>query len=557
MNQIILHKERHFLFFMSIFISIIFISKQVDNDIWFLLSDGRYVMNYGIPSVDPLSMHDGLHFVMQQWLSAFIFWKIYSFLGETGLILLVHFIGASIIYAYYRLLLYTSDGNQSLAVLETVLLSIIPCIYFFVTRPQIFSLFIFILTILLLEKTQHNISKKQYFSFFILSCLLINLHAAMWPLILIFPLTYLAEKKCKTNYFLHQVNTSWREYTLLLLVLFIGGLLNPYGIEAMMYTFNSYGIDTINCLVGEMHPITFDNIIGKIFFILMGLLIAQYSRKKAPLHFVLLSIGMTYLALSSFRSLNLFLFIGCFPLAFFFRSWKGFSFHSDSSLKVNRKFCTIIIFLIFLLYGYSFYNSKDIIQQDIRQIPIITKAVILTIITIIISIERKYGSLKHSFIKTVIFIILLLLTLTSFNIYIQKEISLSHDPISKRAVEYILTKENHTNVVIWTGYNQGGYAEFRGLRPYIDTRAEVFIKANNHQKDILKEYMEMIKQEITYKELLSRYDFEYILTTKDEIMYNYLKDDPEYELVLEYEGKDFGKDSSVRLYKPIKRRKDE
>ena len=260
-----------------------------------------------------------------------------------------------------------------------------------------------------------------------------------------------------------------------------------------------------------MHPITFDNIIGKIFFILMGLLIVQYSRKKAPLHFLLLSIGMTYLALSSFRSLNLFLFIGCFPLAFLFRSWKGFSFHSDSSLKVNRKFCTIIIFLIFALYGYIFYNSKDIIQQDIEQIPTITKAIILTLIMIIMSIERKYGSLKHSFTKNAIFLVLLFLTLTSFSIYIQKNISSNYDPISKRAVEYILTKEKRTNIVIWTGYNQGGYAEFRGLRPYIDTRAEVFIKANNHQKDILKEYMEMIKQEITYKEFLSRYDFEYYI----------------------------------------------
>lgn len=69
----ILQRERKTLFFLSMFIGLLFISRSLDNDIWFLLSHGRYVVQYGWPTTDPLSMHEGLDFVMQQWLSAVIF----------------------------------------------------------------------------------------------------------------------------------------------------------------------------------------------------------------------------------------------------------------------------------------------------------------------------------------------------------------------------------------------------------------------------------------------------------------------------------------------------
>ena len=124
--------------------------------------------------------------------------------------------------------------------------------------------------------------------------------------------------------------------------------------------------------------------------------------------------------------------------------------------------------------------------------------------------------------------------------------SLSHSA-SRQSILYNDLKTQ----TIWVNYNHGGYAEFRGLRPYIDPRAEVFLKANNHQKDILQEYYDLATATISYREFLSRYNFDYIVTTKTDLLYTYLKEDPDYELILEYEGKEYGQDSSVRLYKPI------
>lgn len=550
----LLQRERKTLFLLSMFIGLLFISRSLDNDIWFLLSHGRYVVQYGWPTTDPLSMHEGLDFVMQQWLSAVIFWESYVIGGESGPIAVVYVISTAIIYAYYRLLRLIAQGNRNIAVAVTALVMVFVCTRFMVTRPQIFSLLIFILTVYLLEKSTKTISWQRYLAFFLLSILLINLHAAMWPLMAILVVPYLIEKIVrldKKGYFLHQIETGWRSYALLLCLILCAGFLNPYGIDAMTYTAHSYGIDTINQIVGEMHPLAFDTTLGKIGFLLLGLSILMYSKAKFPVRWVLLSLGTAILMLSAVRSFDLFLLLGLMPAAYFFRYWQGIPEHKASNITVNKRFCVIMMTLILITYGYSLYHSKDAIIQSLEQVPLLTKTVIFSLTALIILLEGKYGELKQitSFpvrLMSLITVFLTVLSLTSLLGLFQPS-----KPIFQQAVDDILADDDMTVQTIWINYNHGGYAEFRGLRPYIDPRAEVFLKANNHQKDILQEYYDLETATIPYQEFLSRYDFDYILTEKGDILYTYLKEDPNYELVLEYEGKDYGKDSNIRLYKPI------
>lgn len=550
----ILQKERKMLFFLSMFIGLLFISRSLDNDIWFLLSHGRYVMQYGWPTTDPLSMHEGLDFVMQQWLSAVIFWESYVIGGESGPIAIVYIVSTAIIYAYYRLLRLVAQGNRSISIAVTALVMVFVCSLFMVTRPQIFSLLIFILTVYLLEKSTKSITWQRYFAFFLLSVLLINLHAAMWPLMAILVMPYLFEKIVrldKKGWFLHQIDTPWRSYALLLGIILAAGLLNPYGINAMTYTAHSYGIDLINKLVSEMHPLTFDSILGKIGFALLGLSILMYSKAKFPVRWILLSLGMAILMLSAVRSFDLFLLFGLMPAAYFFRHWQGLPEHKSGNITVNKRFCAIMMALILITYGYSLYHSKDAMLQSLEQVPLLTKATIFFLTAWIIVIEGKYSGLKQitSFpirMMSLITVVLTVLSLTSLLAIFTPE-----EPLAKRAVDAILSENGQAISTVWTNYNNGNYAEFKGLHPYLDTRAEVYIKANNHQKDILQEYYDLETAAISYREFLSRYNFDYILTAKKDLLYTYLKEDPDYELILEYEGKEHGENSSVRLYKPI------
>ena len=60
-----------------VFLPCLFIMLQLNNDTWFLLNSGRYVLQHGIPTIEPFTLHQNFGFVMQQWLTAVIFWVVY------------------------------------------------------------------------------------------------------------------------------------------------------------------------------------------------------------------------------------------------------------------------------------------------------------------------------------------------------------------------------------------------------------------------------------------------------------------------------------------------
>jgi len=98
-------------------------------------------------------------------------------------------------------------------------------------------------------------------------------------------------------------------------------------------------------------------------------------------------------------------------------------------------------------------------------------------------------------------------------------------------VSYLDEHENRDAMVLYTGYNDGGYAEFMGYKPYIDPRAEVFVKKNNHQADVMKEYCELQYGKLYYKDVLDRYGFTHLLISTDDILATYLPHDAAYEKV--------------------------
>ena len=84
--------------------------------------------------------------------------------------------------------------------------------------------------------------------------------------------------------------------------------------------------------------------------------------------------------------------------------------------------------------------------------------------------------------------ILVLIIFGTFLIWILfiKKVSFTNE--LKPGIDYLEKNYDLRSVVLYTNYNNGSYAEYRGLKPYIDTRAEVFLKSNNHKEDIMMEY---------------------------------------------------------------------
>ena len=102
----------------------------------------------------------------------------------------------------------------------------------------------------------------------------------------------------------------------------------------------------------------------------------------------------------------------------------------------------------------------------------------------------------------------------------------------EKGIDAIYNTYNVTDsTTIYTNYDNGSYAEYRGLKPYIDTRAEVFLKKNNHKEDIMKEYYLVYNGYISYDEFVNKYKFDYMIIMENERIYDKALKDKNYRLI--------------------------
>lgn len=522
------------LFILLIASILLLFTTRFDNDGWFLLNSGRYVENYGIPHTEPFTIHEGFHFVMQQWLFALGLWKIYEIGQMQGMLLFNWITGAIFIFIFYKLLQLVDNRDtavsRTITAGATVLLS-----FYFCQRPQVISGLIFLIEIYVLEylKNKERPPLIIYGLFFIFSLLLINIHAAMWPMLSVFIIPYAAESifGAKIPWFRHSF--LWkRKYTALLwLPILIAGFINPYGIEAMTYAFHSYGYEGINSLVTEMHPLSIGpNSYASVILPIILILIVIYARNPLPLHWVLLFAGTSLMAFLAIRSIFLFLIAGLFPLASILH---GFSFKKKEKKTTTWKRTWPMMALMYIaaLMGVFFIFIKNTIPMA-KIVPLCTIIGLLFLLSaagayILWKDRAKQDELRGN-ARNLFATLLLLLLVPIGYLYFNKPLV---NPALKKSIDIIEEDSAGRPISLWTGYNDGPYAEFRGISCYMDTRAEVFLPKLNQKKDVFSEYFDLLYGYVDYHDFMKRYHFTHLLTTTKDPLYAYLKNDKDYVLL--------------------------
>ena len=175
-------KEKILLSFFLIAVFINFLGPIVDPDFPFHLKTGEYIYQHReIPQDDPFSFYgegvftDREKFTLSQyWIAQIIFYKLYSLLGPTGIILLRAIIFSAFIFLLWVVL--RKRGFYSsliIAFLMTIMLQSSK-----VDRPQFFSFLFMVILILLLERFRENPESKTPLYFIPpLMLLWANMHA--------------------------------------------------------------------------------------------------------------------------------------------------------------------------------------------------------------------------------------------------------------------------------------------------------------------------------------------------------------------------------------------
>jgi hypothetical protein len=146
--------------------------------------------------------------------------------------------------------------------------------------------------------------------------------------------------------------------------------------------------------------------------------------------------------------------------------------------------------------------------------------------------EKQDSELKYSkkYYITHIFIVIITSFMILFNINIDKKME------TESLLDYLDSQvEDKSAIKLYTDFNDGSYAEWRGYNCYFDPRAEIFLKANNHQEDIIEEAHNLQTMKLDYHEFLDKYLFDYLLINKKEdVLYKLMKfDNAGYQSILE------------------------
>ncbi len=471
------------------FIISLFQLRMLDNDFYFLYATGEYVTKHGFPFTDMLSMHSSMKIIVQQWLSAVIFYYVYSFCGATGIIALLYACYAAIIALVYKYLKLITD-KPVLSAFFSAILGFVLFDAYMVTRPQMFTYVILLIEVCLMEKHVKTKNAKYLYAIPFLSLALVNLHGAMWAMLLVFMLPYLVSAfAIDTKSFKLEAHGSFPAMLAVFAISIVCGLLNPYSWETMIYLLSSYGQNSLSIIL-EMSPTSLSSSEGKTFFVIFGIacLAVCFLRKKITItrRFFLLFAGTLLLGLLQIKGIPYFFMFG---VPAFTHSIKDIDF---SKLKKPLKP----------------YNKK---------------------------------SIK---VLAVIFLSICLLYVCEARYFTTKDINDGKAKHFERLDQIIsILDASEQEVVLYTNFNDGQYLEMHGYHPYIDGRAELFLAKNNNEYDYFVEYGALMLGSIYYRDFTDKYGFNYLILDKtpDCNLYYSLIHDDDFKLIYE--------DGNVSLFK--------
>lgn len=462
-NIPLLCKKNFYLLYLLPFIFFISNPWFIDNDSWFLLNHGRYVLENGFPTIEPFTIHENMSFVMQQWLFSTILWIIKNKFGFNALFVMCVVVNALLILTIHKLCMLVSNNNYKISIIITTIIDILLIKgKFITTRPQIISFILITLFIYFIEKYRKTGNRRNLYFLPLISVLQINMHASMWVFLYIYSLPFVAEAIIKKFITKNEINYKIAPLIILLIISILFGFINPYGIKSMSYFFTSLNKYITNYIY-EMKPITITSLYGLSIFFSFTIAISIemyniYKNKKLNISYMLLLFGSFILALATNKSGAYFYIYALYPLAYMFKS--------NAPQEENKK-----------VIKEPIYNK-------------IFRLVYLIVIFISFTVCLKINLDEPEYMK------------------------------EKSTIDYILNEYDKTEIKMYCSYDIGGYLEYRGIKTYIDPRAEVFYKSNNNKEEIFDEYYELQGSTLDIKTFLEKYNFTHLFLDRNDYLYN-------------------------------------
>ncbi len=296
---------------------------KYDNDFWFTINQGRYVLEHSFPTVAINLVHN-IDFIYQSWGTGTLFYIIYNNFGLYGMASLLIIVSLLTMFFFYKLCLLVSNNKRG-SLINTIIAMILYS-FFVVTRPHIFTVLNLVIMLYLLESYVRKNNIKYLFWLPLIGLLQINMHGIYFIILFIIAIPYVINSFKFKIFNIESEGYKKKPLFIALTCMLLTGFINPYGYKTIIYGFISYQSSSLfNNTITELMALNFHNITGKIFIIaIITVYVLHFSKlKERPIRYTLLLLGTSYLALDALKSFYLFLFCSLFPLVLLFKKEKN------------------------------------------------------------------------------------------------------------------------------------------------------------------------------------------------------------------------------------------
>lgn len=511
------------------------VEKTLQNDTYYTITLGKYILNNGIDMMEHFSWHQGLIYTYPHWLYDVFMYIIYNTFGFVGIygssIVLGIILGISIYYVLSKI------SKNNLISFFVALLVVYLGKHFITARAQLVTFILFVWTMYFIEMFLNTKKKRYAIGLILIPIAIANIHAAVFPFYFILFLPYIGEyiiallkenidlptllflksdkieikklsnkkeltekeiKKLEQLTKRVEVNEKriekkkqlvkarkGKEYKIiinrrgnvkwLIIIMVIcafTGLLTPIGDTPYTYLIHTMqGNTTEN--ISEHLPMVLAQTSHAIIIISLYLILLAFTKSRVRLSDLFLNFGLITLAFMSRRQMSMVYFVG--------------------AIAFNNIVCNFI----------ETYTKEEQVEE----------------------IKKVFVSWKGQLIAyTLVVLVTAGLLFSTRN---DKIINENSYPV--KACDYILENLDVNNIKIFNDYNYGSYLMYRGIPVFIDSRADVYDpKFNGLEDDIFQDFIKTSGLSQYYEDTFEHYGITHIITYSNSKLSLYLNHDYDY-----------------------------
>ena len=511
------------------------VEKTLQNDTYYTITLGKYILNNGIDMMEHFSWHQGLIYTYPHWLYDVFMYIIYNTFGFVGIygssIVLGIILGISIYYVLSKI------SKNNLISFFVALLVVYLGKHFITARAQLVTFILFIWTMYFIEMFLDTKKKRYAIGLILIPIAIANIHAAVFPFYFILFLPYIGEyiiallkenidlptllflksdkieikklsnkkeltekeiKKLEQLTKRVEVNEKriekkkqlvkarkGKEYKIiinrrgnvkwLIIIMVIcafTGLLTPIGDTPYTYLIHTMQGNTTGN-ISEHLPMVLAQTSHAIIIISLYLILLAFTKSRVRLSDLFLNFGLITLAFMSRRQMSMVYFVG--------------------AIAFNNIVCNFI----------ETYTKEEQVEE----------------------IKKVFVSWKGQLIAyTLVVLVTAGLLFSTRN---DKIINENSYPV--KACDYILENLDVNNIKIFNDYNYGSYLMYRGIPVFIDSRADVYDpKFNGLEDDIFQDFIKTSGLSQYYEDTFEHYGITHIITYSNSKLSLYLNHDYDY-----------------------------